>query len=153
MHSGALTLFCAIICCCSAEKSANVSLPNIIIMLMDDVSYFFLHVSLWLQFITSAVAAKYMSPPGCFSLCGFSGVDFRVHLNVWELLISSPFSSLLFRWAGGTWGCLASPLKRPPTWMPWLLRACCFLISTLPTHSVPHVSQREWTEHKHGVPV
>lgn len=42
-----LTLFGVIICCSLAEKPANVSSPNIIIMLMDDVSSFlsFFHVS------------------------------------------------------------------------------------------------------------
>lgn len=44
-----LTLFFASICCSLTEKPSNASSPNIIIMLMDDVSYFpFVFVFVWM---------------------------------------------------------------------------------------------------------
>ncbi|XP_029283150.1 LOW QUALITY PROTEIN: N-acetylgalactosamine-6-sulfatase [Cottoperca gobio] len=39
MSTVTLTLFCAIICCALTEKPSNVSSPNIIIMLMDDMGW------------------------------------------------------------------------------------------------------------------
>lgn len=40
MRTETLTFFSLMICCSLAEKPENASSPNIIIMLMDDVSYF-----------------------------------------------------------------------------------------------------------------
>lgn len=41
MGNKTLILLCTIACCCLALKSGNVSYPNIIIMIMDDVSSLF----------------------------------------------------------------------------------------------------------------
>lgn len=151
MRPETLTFFSLMICCSSAEKPGNVSSPNIIIMLMDDVSYFLCprDCSSSRQFCYSwrteagIPHSSFLSMGSAFGvylkLCSLSTASVAL-LNKQKLLINSPFIPLLFRWVGGTWGCLASPLKKPPTWMPWLLMACCFLISTLPTHSVHHVS-------------
>lgn len=78
----------------------------------------------------------------------FSGPSVTMSARVFFLCWYELSIVLLFRWAGGTWGCLASPLKRPPTWMPWLLRGCCFLTSTPQTHSAPHVSQQNALEYR-----
>lgn len=56
MSTATLIFFCATICCSLTEKPSNVSSPNIIIMLMDDVSYFLCCVCP--QFITSAALSS-----------------------------------------------------------------------------------------------
>lgn len=141
MSALTLTLLTASICCCMTEKPP----PNIIIMLMDDVSYFHflfflsLCVLYWFYFFKPAAQlSEWLNKTGAVSFSLF--VDLVV-LTSGERLALVFTNPLLFRWVGGTWECLASPQRKPPTWMPWLLRGCCFPTSTLPTRSVPHVSQ------------
>ena len=57
MSTPTLAFFCAIICCSWAERPSAVSSPNIIIMLMDDVSRFSL---IQLLFITTSAEKSFL---------------------------------------------------------------------------------------------
>lgn len=151
MSTVTLTLFYAIICCALTENIANVSSPNIIIMLMDDVSCFLCFVRVLVTLVHHTKQQSCLNTESVWQLKTqllFSGPSVTMSARVFFLCWYELSIVLLFRWAGGTWGCLASPLKRPPTWMPWLLRGCCFLTSTPQTHSAPHVSQQNALEYR-----
>lgn len=141
MLSTCFTLLC-LTCFAVAEKPSNVLPPNIIIMLMDDVSYLPVEVSSLLMSafrVTVHAMAFLASMNG--ALCGMSAVTSGSSLHV---------RPLLHRWVGETWGCLARYPERPPTWTRWLLRECSSPISTRPTLCVLHVSPVTDPEEKHG---
>lgn len=102
MGNKTLILLCTIVCCCLALKSGNVSYPNIIIMIMDDVSSLF--------FFMCRRDFKW----DCFLIVTFkfkwANLGVRFYFLTW-LSISFPIA---FQMGWGDLGVLGQPSKETP---------------------------------------